>query len=78
MYCRIVKLLDTIHFILTGQPGRCVETPNTSETSNRTITSIVVDFGQETSEDLSRESSDSADWIRRLLTDDNQSSVERK
>ncbi|XP_011333015.1 E3 ubiquitin-protein ligase HUWE1 isoform X1 [Ooceraea biroi] len=48
------------------------EVTNLAESSaNRTpSTPIVVDFGQETSEDLSRESSDSADWIRRLLTDD--------
>lgn len=43
-----------------------------------TSTPILVDFSQEVNEDLSRESSDSADWIRRLLTDDSQSGVERK
>lgn len=62
----------------TGQPARSAEPTNTTESSNRATAPIVVDFGQETSEDLSRESSDSADWIRRLLTDDSQSSVERK
>ncbi|XP_018052863.1 PREDICTED: E3 ubiquitin-protein ligase HUWE1 isoform X6 [Atta colombica] len=63
------------HLASTGQPGRNnVETANVPESSsNRTpATPLVVDFGQETSEDLSRESSDSADWIRRLLTDDSQ------
>ncbi|KYN41565.1 E3 ubiquitin-protein ligase HUWE1, partial [Trachymyrmex septentrionalis] len=61
------------HLASTGQPGRSnVETTNVPESSsNRTSAApLVVDFGQETSEDLSRESSDSADWIRRLLTDD--------
>lgn len=62
------------HITPTGQPGRSSsETVNVAESSNRTSTApLVVDFGQETSEDLSRESSDSADWIRRLLTDDSQ------
>lgn len=63
------------HLAPTGQPGRSsAETVNVTESSsNRTsATPLVVDFGQETSEDLSRESSDSADWIRRLLTDDSQ------
>jgi hypothetical protein len=58
---------------LIGQPGRNnTEATNITESSsNHTSTApIVVDFAQETSEDLSRESSDSADWIRRLLTDD--------
>ncbi|KAL6427463.1 hypothetical protein ACFW04_008764 [Cataglyphis niger] len=57
------------------QPDRSnTETVNVAESaSNRISTApIVVDFGQEVSEDLSRESSDSADWIRRLLTDDGQ------
>lgn len=67
-----------MHLSLTGQPARGAEPTNTTESSNRSAAPIVVDFGQETSEDLSRESSDSADWIRRLLTDDSQSSVERK
>lgn len=61
------------HLTPTGQPGRSSSETNVTESSNRTsTTSLVVDFGQETSEDLSRESSDSADWIRRLLTDDSQ------
>ncbi|XP_024868314.1 E3 ubiquitin-protein ligase HUWE1 isoform X2 [Temnothorax curvispinosus] len=63
------------HLAPIGQPGRSgSETANVAEsTSNRTSAApLVVDFGQETSEDLSRESSDSADWIRRLLTDDTQ------
>lgn len=62
------------HLAATGQPGRSgAEATNVAESSNRTATApIVVDFGQETNEDLSRESSDSADWIRRLLTDDSQ------
>lgn len=61
------------HLAPIGQPGRSSsETANVVESSsNRTSAApLVVDFGQETSEDLSRESSDSADWIRRLLTDD--------
>ncbi|XP_011685289.1 PREDICTED: E3 ubiquitin-protein ligase HUWE1 isoform X5 [Wasmannia auropunctata] len=67
------------HLTPTGQPGRSnTETANVAESSsNRSSAApLVVDisssFGQETSEDLSRESSDSADWIRRLLTDDSQ------
>ncbi|KAL6427455.1 hypothetical protein ACFW04_008764 [Cataglyphis niger] len=63
------------HLTPTGQPDRSnTETVNVAESaSNRISTApIVVDFGQEVSEDLSRESSDSADWIRRLLTDDGQ------
>ncbi|XP_011638354.1 E3 ubiquitin-protein ligase HUWE1 isoform X5 [Pogonomyrmex barbatus] len=63
------------HLAPTGQSGRSnTETANAAESSNRSSTAapLVVDFGQETSEDLSRESNDSADWIRRLLTDDSQ------
>lgn len=63
------------HLTPTGQPGRSgTETVNVAESSSNRISTapIVVDFGQEVSEDLSRESSDSADWIRRLLTDDSQ------
>lgn len=62
------------HLAPIGQPGRSSsETANVAESSNRTSAApLVVDFGQETSEDLSRESSDSVDWIRRLLTDDSQ------
>lgn len=62
------------HLAPIGQPGRSSsETASVAESSNRTSTApLVVDFGQETSEDLSRESSDSSDWIRRLLTDDSQ------
>ncbi|XP_036141020.1 E3 ubiquitin-protein ligase HUWE1 isoform X8 [Monomorium pharaonis] len=63
------------HLAPTGQAVRSsAETVNVTESSsNRTTAApLVVDFGQETSEDLSRESSDSADWIRRLLTDDSQ------
>jgi len=63
------------HLAPTGQPGRSnAETANVTESSsNRASTApLVVDFGQENSEDLSRESNDSADWIRRLLTDDSQ------
>lgn len=63
------------HLTPTGQPGRSsTETVNVAESASNRISAapIVVDFGQEVSEDLSRESSDSADWIRRLLTDDGQ------
>lgn len=63
------------HLASTGQPGRSgTETVNVTESASNRISAapIVVDFGQEVSEDLSRESSDSADWIRRLLTDDGQ------
>lgn len=62
------------HLAPIGQPGRSSSEANVTESSsNRTSAApLVVDFGQETSEDLSRESSDSADWIRRLLTDDSQ------
>ncbi|XP_029672475.1 E3 ubiquitin-protein ligase HUWE1 isoform X6 [Formica exsecta] len=63
------------HLTPTGQSGRSgTETVNVAESSSNRISAapIVVDFGQEVSEDLSRESSDSADWIRRLLTDDGQ------
>lgn len=81
MYTNILPSLDLhvsndapTHLAPTGQPGRSsAETANVAESSNRTPAApLVVDFGQETSEDLSRESSDSADWIRRLLTDDSQ------
>ncbi|KAG7210750.1 hypothetical protein KM043_012246 [Ampulex compressa] len=60
------------------QSDRTVEGSNVNDTTNgRTAAPVVVDFTQETNEDLSRESSDSSDWIRRLLTDDSQSTVER-
>lgn len=64
-----------IHLVPSVQPGQSsTETTTAAESSsNHTLTApVVVDFGQETSEDLSRESSDSADWIRRLLRDDAQ------
>ncbi|XP_072752701.1 E3 ubiquitin-protein ligase HUWE1 isoform X5 [Anoplolepis gracilipes] len=63
------------HLTPTGQSNRSgTEIVNVTESSSNRISAapIVVDFGQEVSEDLSRESSDSADWIRRLLTDDGQ------
>ncbi|XP_070171266.1 E3 ubiquitin-protein ligase HUWE1 isoform X5 [Polyergus mexicanus] len=61
------------HLTPTGQSGRSgTETVNVAESNRISTAPIVVDFGQEVSEDLSRESSDSADWIRRLLTDDGQ------
>lgn len=65
------------HLTPTGQPGRSdTETVNVTESSSNRISTapIVVDFGQEVSEDLSRESSNSAgfDWIRTLLTDGGQ------
>ena len=37
----------------------------------------LIDFTPETGDETSRENSDPSDWIRRLLTDDNQSNVER-
>lgn len=65
-----------ILFYEIGQSEHTTETSN--EMPDCTSTPILVDFSQEVNEDLSRESSDSADWIRRLLTDDSQSGVERK
>ncbi|XP_020278772.1 E3 ubiquitin-protein ligase HUWE1 isoform X2 [Pseudomyrmex gracilis] len=63
------------HLVPSVQPGQSnteTTTPAESSSNHTSTAPIVVDFGQETSEDLSRESSDSADWIRRLLRDDAQ------
>jgi len=61
---------------LIGPERNITEATNVIESSNHASSApIVVDFTQETSEDLSRESSDSADWIRRLLTDDTHSTT---
>ncbi|XP_029040981.2 LOW QUALITY PROTEIN: E3 ubiquitin-protein ligase HUWE1 [Osmia bicornis bicornis] len=57
------------------QSERIVEGSNTNDTSNRSNTSIVVDFSQEANEDLLREI-DCSEWIR-IFTDDSQSNVER-
>ncbi|XP_043493606.1 E3 ubiquitin-protein ligase HUWE1 [Polistes fuscatus] len=75
------SIVDSVLAPCASEVSRLRQSENPTEASNEmpecTPTPVLVDFNQEVNEDLSRESSDSADWIRRLLTDDSPSAVER-
>ncbi|XP_015191132.1 PREDICTED: E3 ubiquitin-protein ligase HUWE1 isoform X3 [Polistes dominula] len=75
------SIVDSVLAPCASEVSRLRQSENPTEASNEmpecTPTPVLINFNQEGNEDLSRESSDSADWIRRLLTDDTPSAVER-